>query len=73
MMEDKLIERIHGLEMGVARIETEMKGLNKTLALYSHLDTRVRELENFKNKAVGYAAAVGGITGLLVSLVTKLM
>lgn len=72
-MEDKLIERIHGLELGVSEIRTEMKGLNRTLQLYSHLDGRVRELENFKNKAVGYSAAVGGITALLVSLVAKLM
>lgn len=69
----ELEKDINEIKISLARVEEKLKIFDSHLTLFVEYEKRLRILENFKSKSVGYAAALGGMGGFITALIIKLI
>lgn len=69
----ELEKDINEIKISLARVEEKLKIFDSHLTLFVEYEKRLRTLENFKSKSVGYAAALGGMGGFITALIIKLI
>lgn len=72
-MPTELERDITEIKVTVARVEEKLRQFDNHLLMFKDYEARLRNLENFKAKAVGYAGAFGAIGGIITALIIKLM
>lgn len=72
-MPSDLEKDINEIKISVARIEEKLKVFDNHVTMFLEYEKRLRELEDFKSKLLGYSAALGAIGGLLSTILIKLI
>lgn len=72
-MPSDLEKDINEIKISVARIEEKLKIFDNHVTMFIEFERRVRELEDFRSKLLGYSAALGAIGGLLSTVLIKLI
>ncbi len=72
-MSSELEKDINEIKVSMARIEQKLANYEQHFTLLTDYEKRLRELEEFKSRAIGYATALGAISGLITSLIIKLI
>lgn len=72
-MPGELERDINEIKVSMARIEQKLANYEQHFTLLTDYEKRLRELEDFKSRAIGYATALGAVSGLITSLIIKLI
>ena len=72
-MSKSLEEKIHSIELDIASMKGDIKVIANAIVLYGDLEKRVRALEDYKNRLIGWAAAIGAIAGTITAVIVKLL
>ena len=67
-MPSELEKDINEIKISVARIEERLKVFDNA----DH-DKRIRTLEEYKAKLMGWCAAIGAVSGAIVAVIIKLL
>lgn len=73
--EEPLYERLHEIELTLARMETLLLRADEDRRTLNRLETRVSKLESFQYKIIGAvlaSGAFGGLAGAVIPLLLSL-
>lgn len=68
-----LEEKMHEIELALSDIKADVKIIRAEISNYKGMETRVRLLEDYKNKLAGMAIIAGVLAGFVSSVVTTVI
>lgn len=71
MPQDQLEERLRKVENEITKISGTVGSINDKLIMILNYEERIRSLENFRSKTLGYCAGLVGLGGVLLFLIDK--
>lgn len=72
-MPSDLERDISEIKIAVARIEEKLKLFDNHITMFVEYEKRLRTLEEFRFKFLGYSAALGAIGGFITAVIIKLI
>lgn len=72
-MQSDLEKDITEIKVSIARIEEQLKVFDRHITMFVVFEERLRVLENFKSRLLGYSAALGAVGGFITALIIKLI
>lgn len=72
-MTENLEKDINEIKISIARIEEKLKVFDSHILMFMDYERRIRELEDFKSRFLGYSAALGAMGGFITAVVIKLI
>lgn len=70
-MPSDLEKDITEIKVSVARIEEKLKVFDGHIMMFVDYEKRLRELENFKARLLGYSTALGAGAGFIAGILIK--
>lgn len=68
-----LEEKMHEIELSLSDIKADVKIIRSEISNYKGMESRVRQLEDYKNKLAGMAIVAGVLAGFVSSVVTTVI
>lgn len=72
-MPSDLEKDINEIKISVARIEEKLKIFDSHIVMFMDYERRLRQLEDFKSKFLGYSAALGAVGGFIAAIFIKII
>lgn len=72
-MSKSIEEKMQEIELSLADIKADVKIIRSEISNYKTIETRVRILEDYKNKLAGVAILAGILAGFLTSIITTVI
>lgn len=73
MPQEQLEERLRKVENEITEIKGVANSINDKLNMVIQYEQRIRSLENFRSKTLGYSAGILGLGSLILFFLDKLL